>query len=212
MANAGEPASSSSTPWDSRYSTDSYVYGTDVNEFVASSLEQAAVRAGARVVELACGEGRNAVYLARQGFQVTAVDSSRVGLEKTLTLAARHGVTVETVCADALAWRPEAPFDVLVTTWFHVHPDRKNDLFRAITNAMRPGGMLIAEWFHPDQRRKGFTSGGPPDPDMMFTKEELIDGLSGFSIDDIAHTERTLSEGSWHTGLASTVAVRATRS
>ncbi len=200
-----------SNSWDARFDTDHYVYGTEANEHVVEALSRMPGRKQGRAVELACGEGRNAVYLAQQGFHVTAVDSSSIGLEKTQRLANEHGVCVETICADALLWRPETPADILVTTWFHVPAEQKTALFRALTEAVRPGGVIIAEWFHPDQRNKGFTSGGPPLPEMMFTKDELEAGLSSFSFETLKHSERRIEEGPKHSGLASTVVVTATR-
>ena len=204
------------TSWDDRYAASHYIYGTAVNEWVATVLEEnphlSALRSdGDRptALELACGEGRNAVYLAKRGFSVTAVDMSEVGIEKTQRLAADNSVQINAVCDDALTWRSDSEFDVVVATWFHVPADRKPPMFLAIRDAVKPGGTLIAEWFHPDQRRRGFTSGGPPAPEMMLTPDELREGLSGFTIDRLTHHERTIREGPKHDGPASVVSIAA---
>ncbi len=200
--------------WDDRYAASHYIYGTDVNQWVAAVLEEnprlTATRADGgkpTALELACGEGRNAVYLADLGFEVTAVDMSAVGIEKTQRLASDKGVTVNAVCADALTWRPSSRFDLVVATWFHLPEDRKPNIFVAIREALRTGGTLIGEWFHPDQRHKGYTSGGPPRPEMMFTADEIRQGLSGFTIERLTHTERIIREGPKHDGLASVLSV-----
>ncbi|TVQ24893.1 MAG: class I SAM-dependent methyltransferase [Spirochaetaceae bacterium] len=199
------------SPWDARFAGTDYIYGTEANAWVVEALQRYPAIRGGRALELACGEGRNAVYLAEQGYAVTAVDSSPVGLEKTRALAQSRGVSVKTVCADALAWRAEEPFDLVVATWFHVAPERKQDLFRTIREAVRPGGVLIAEWFHPEQRLTGLTSGGPPDPAMMFTVEELQAGLPDFTFDSLTHAQRTISEGPKHSGPASIISLAAKR-
>ena len=203
-------------PWDRRYSGDTYIYGTRPNTWLTEILSEplpldypADTGRPLRALEAAGGEGRNAVYLAERGFSVTAVDVSRVGTEKTLALAERRGVTVNAICADALAWRPQTPFDLVVTTSFHVPENQKTALFRALDAAVRPGGVLIAEWFHPEQRTQGFTSGGPPYPEMMFTLDEIRRGLTRFTFERLEHTEKELREGPKHDGPASVVSVLA---
>lgn len=206
------------TAWDDRYAAPHYIYGTTANDWIATVLDDnphlAVLRPdGSRptALELACGEGRNAVYLAKRGFSVTAVDMSEVGIEKTQRLAADNAVQMNAICGDALTWRSDLEFDLVVATWFHLPADRKPAMFLAIRDAVKPGGTLIAEWFHPDQRRRGYTSGGPPAPEMMFTLGEVREGLSGFTIDRLIHRERTIREGPKHDGPASVVSVVARR-
>ncbi|NQV72317.1 class I SAM-dependent methyltransferase, partial [bacterium] len=107
--------------WDDRYAADEYVYGTEPNEFLASMT--AKLKLG-RALCLAEGEGRNAVHLAKAGFEVTAVDSSRVGLQKAEQLAANNEVTIETVHADLAEFEiePEA-WDSIISIFGHVPPD-----------------------------------------------------------------------------------------
>ncbi len=83
--------------WDERYSTDDYAYGTKANEFLVANYGQIPM---GRVLSLAEGEGRNAVFLAKQGYTVTAVDGSIVGLDKAKKLAEENGVSIECVHAD----------------------------------------------------------------------------------------------------------------
>lgn len=204
------------TPWDERYAAAHYIYGTEVNEWVATVIDENPQLTAARpdgsmpsALELACGEGRNAVYLAERGVAVTAVDLSNVGIEKTRRLADARSVNVAAICDDALTWRSKSRFDIVVATWFHLPAEKKPDIFCAIREALKPGGTLIAEWFHPDQRRKGFTSGGPPTPEMMFTPTEIREGLSGFTVDRLEHAERVIREGPKHDGPASVVSLLA---
>jgi len=158
--------------WQERYRQPDYVYGEAPNAFIAQSIHY--LPEGACVVELGSGEGRNAVFLATQGFQVTAVDFASSGLEKTRRLARQKGVSLRTIEADVLEWMPAHPFDAVITSFLHLPPEQRPLLYRHITqHVLKPGGWLIAEWFRPEQRTQGYTSGGPPTPELMVTEEEL---------------------------------------
>ncbi len=161
------------------------------------------------MIELAAGEGRNSVWLAQQGFGVTAFDLSEVGVEKTRELARIHEVMIDARTDDAIdlgknsvGWRGSA--DVLVSSFFHVQPERKRDLISAHRRLVRSGGLLIAEWFHPDQRLNGYRSGGPPSPDMMFTAAELRTFFADWLILECREGIQELNEGDGHQGRAAT--------
>ena len=94
--------------WDQRYSADEYIYGKDPNEFLAKAVDN--IPKG-KVLCLAEGEGRNAVFLAQHGYEVVAVDSSSVGLEKANKLAQERGVTIQTIVTDL------AHFDIEPDSW-----------------------------------------------------------------------------------------------
>jgi 2-polyprenyl-3-methyl-5-hydroxy-6-metoxy-1,4-benzoquinol methylase len=203
--------------WNNVYSTSEYHYGVRPNEFIREKIEHYVLNGQwfanlgidlpeeLHVVELAAGEGRNAVWLARQGFQVTAFDLSDTAIGKAKELAARFHVPLETRTDDAIdlglsssGWTA----DVIVSSYFHVPPPRKRELLTAHHNLVRPGGLLIAEWFHPDQRRRGMESGGPPDPDMMITVGELRTAFADWLILECRERERTRDEGRGHQGPA----------
>lgn len=187
--------------WDEQFADAAFRYGTAPNAFVEAQAGR--IPAGADVIAVGAGEGRNAVWLAEQGFQVTALDLSEVGLAKTRRLATERGVVVATVQADVRTWQPERTWDAAVCTFLHLGPTKRPALYRALRAALRPGGLLLAEWYRPEQRTQGYTSGGPPDVAMMVSLEEL---RAAFAADDVLVAEAVevdLNEGVHH-GLAST--------
>lgn len=191
------------TFWDDRFSDDRYVYGVQPNRFVEEAVDTWLPASG-DVLALGAGEGRNAVYLARQGHTVTAVDYSAEGLRKTRHLADEWDVSVDTIQADVRDWTPDRTWDVVVVTFLHLPAPDRPPLYRLIRRLLRPGGLLVAEWFRPEQRTEGYTSGGPPDPDMMVTPEELRTHFPTESIVHLEETEPMLEEG-MHRGPAATV-------
>lgn len=189
--------------WDARFTSEVYTYGTRPNAFVTE--EAGRIPTGAEVLDLGAGEGRNAVYLAEQGFRVTALDYAEAGLDKTRALAAERGVTVETILADAAYWTPERQWDALVCTFVHLRLGERLRLYTAMQAALRPGGLLLAEWFRPEQRTDGYTSGGPPTLDLLVKPRELEQHFIWGEILLCEPAEVTLNEGPFHQGPAATV-------
>lgn len=153
----------------------------------------------------ACGEGRDAVFLAILGFDVTAIDFSSAGLEKTRKLAERHGVKVETVEADLMEMNfPKDAYDVIVSNFVHM-PSAYRPLYHAnLKVALKPGGFLFLEGFRRDQIRfqKQHQSGGPPDVDMLFYPPDIQNDFEGLTEFAFWSGVETLSEGQYHTGPA----------
>jgi hypothetical protein len=203
--------------WDNVFAPTAFHYGTDVNDWVRHGIERYVLNGQwfanlgidlpeeLNVIELAAGEGRNAVWLARQGFQVTAFDQSIEGNRKTRRLAAAAGVTLTARTDDAIdlglhapGWRGFA--DIVVSTFFHVPPEEKRQMLLAHRNLTRPGGLVIAEWFHPDQRTQGYGSGGPPQPEMMVDVPEVRTAFAEWHVLECRSRVRTLNEGDGHQG------------
>lgn len=194
--------------WDDRYSAPSFFYGTEPNDFLRE--QEVRFAAKGRVLCLAEGEGRNAVWLAQQGFDVTAVDGSAVGLAKARALAADRGVHIGTVTADLAVWRIDASqWDVVVSIWCHLPSALRREVHRQVVNALRPGGVLVLEAYTPAQL--AFKTGGPPDPDMMPTLSLLRDELAGLDFDFARECERTIHEGAGHNGRSAVVQLVAVR-
>ena len=191
------------TFWDDRFDTDEYVYGSQPNNFVKTAAATW-LDAPQEVLDLGVGEGRNAVYLAQQGHAVTAVDYSAQGLRKTRRLADEKDVEVETIEADVRDWAPDRSWDAIVVTFLHLTPSELPSLYRLLREHLRPGGILIAEWFRPEQRTQNYTSGGPPDPEMMVTTEELHEHFTADGIEQLEVAEPILEEG-MHQGPAATL-------
>jgi NAD(P)-dependent dehydrogenase (short-subunit alcohol dehydrogenase family) len=186
--------------WDQRYAEPGFKYGTEPNAFLVA--QAAALRAGSDIVLPGDGEGRNSVWLARQGHHVLAMDSSAVGLAKAAALARDQGVPLRTVQADLADWAPEVgSVDAVVLIYVHLPSAVRRGAHRRLAAALRSGGRLILEAFHPSQL--GRTSGGPKDVDMLVTLADLRADFAGL-LDEQAgeEVETVLSEGPGHQGPA----------
>lgn len=167
--------------WDARYAASELVWSRGPNEFIAT--ECAALPPG-HAVDLACGEGRNAIWLASLGWQVTAVDFSQVALDKGREVAGE--VDVDWVCADATRWRGEA-LDLAVVAYFQVPAADRRRTVRNVVHSLRPGGTLV--WVAHDSTNLSEGTGGPQDPRMLMTAEELIADLDGIDV-EVVRAER----------------------
>jgi SAM-dependent methyltransferase len=189
-------------PWDSRYGQDGFYYGTEPNDFL---VEQAGrIPSGGRVLCLAEGEGRNAVYLATKGFRVLAVDGSKVGIEKARKLASSRGVQIETQVADLSEFQFEpGSFDGVVSIWCHLPPPLRSEVHAQSIGALKKGGVLILEAYRPKQLE--YKTGGPPVPELMMTREILAHDFAGLDPLVLLETDRMIHEGQGHEGLSAVV-------
>jgi SAM-dependent methyltransferase len=158
--------------WDARYRESELVWSAGPNQFVEA--EVAHLTPG-RAVDLAAGEGRNAIWLAHQGWQVTAVDFSRAGLDKGRTLAG--DLPVEWVCADATTWSDDGSYDLCVIAYLQLVADERRSAVRHGFAALRPGGtfLLVAH----DATNLAEGTGGPQSPEGLMTAEEVLGDLDG---------------------------------
>lgn len=194
--------------WNERYSTAEYVYGTEPNDFLAEHYQ--AIPLG-KVLCLAEGEGRNAVFLASQGYAVTAVDLSEVGLEKARKLAESKGVHLDLIHADLTDFDlGEEQWDGIVSIFCHLPSSARARLHRQVRNALKPNGVFLLESYTPKQLT--FGTGGPSGPDRLVTAENLLEELWGLDFQLIQETERNVSEGTHHTGMGSVVQAIAVKS
>lgn len=199
------PRPSPRESWNERYNRPEYVFGTEPNDFLAEMAER--IPPGP-VLCLAEGEGRNAVFLAGRGHEVTAVDQSAAGLAKANKLAAERGVTIRTVEADLGQFRIEpGAWDGIVSIFFHVPRELRAAIYRRVVAGLRPGGVFVLEAYTPEQIALG--TGGPRDPNLMPTLALLTDELAGLEIEIGVERQREVIEGTGHTGLAHVVQVLA---
>ncbi|MDZ7724764.1 MAG: class I SAM-dependent methyltransferase [candidate division KSB1 bacterium] len=189
--------------WDQRFDTPEHVYGREPNEFL---VEQSALIPKGRVLSLAEGEGRNAVYLALQGYEVTALDASRVGLQKTEHLASESGVPVHTLHQDLAhyAFEPDA-WQGIIAIYCHLPCELRKRIHSDIVKSLAPGGVYIMESFSQEQLKYG--TGGPKSPDHLMDLDSVKTELQGLEFRHAAKVERHLDEGAHHSGLASVVQV-----
>jgi SAM-dependent methyltransferase len=191
--------------WDQRYAVEEYVYGTTPNDFLAA---QAPRLPRGRALCLAEGEGRNAVYLAEQGYDVVAVDASQQGMAKAQRLAAERGVRIETQVADLAGYAiPVGTWDLIVSIFCHLPPPVRRPLHHAAVLGLRPGGAFLLEAYTP--RQLEFGTGGPPTAELLMSLPSLREELKGLSFVHAVETEREVIEGRLHTGRAAVVQVLA---
>lgn len=187
--------------WDERFSEPGFAYGTLPNDFLVSVVDRLP---RGRILSLAEGEGRNAIYLASLGYEVTAVDGSSVGLAKAGELAAEHGVAITTVHADLgeFVIEPEQ-WEGIIACYCHLPSAIRIPLHRAAVQGLKPGGVFVLEAFAKQQME--YDTGGPKSLDMLMSLEELKLELAGLEFVHGVETERDVREGWGHTGLAAVV-------
>lgn len=189
--------------WDERYSDPDYVYGTEPNDYLVSVVDH--IPRG-RVLCLCEGEGRNAVYLAQQGCEVTAVDASPVGLGKAQQLAAERGVDIQTFVSDLEHFQIGVDaWDAIVSIFCHVPPDLRARLHHQCIEGLKPGGVLVLEAYTPRQLEYG--TGGPPVAELTMRLEALQRELDGLELIHAAELDREIVEGKYHTGKGAVVQI-----
>jgi SAM-dependent methyltransferase len=154
--------------WDARYATDELVWKAEPNRFLEPMIE--GLLPG-RALDLACGEGRNAVWLATQGWEVTGVDFSQTGLDKAARLAGDRGVGATWVCADVVTWEPPHEFDLVVVFYLQIPPAARRGVLATAARAVAPGGTLL--WLAHDRRNLRDGIGGPKDEAVLADAGDL---------------------------------------
>lgn len=188
--------------WNERYAEAGFAYGTEPNSFLAEHARL--IPAAGTVLCLAEGEGRNAVWLAEQGYQVTGVDSSSVGLDKAQALAAERGVSINTVCTDLAGYSIEpASWHGVVSIFCHVPPPIRQRLHVEVVAGLKPGGVLILEAYRPKQLEYG--TGGPPVAELMMQLDVVRAELDGLEWVHAVELDRPVVEGKYHTGMGAVV-------
>lgn len=188
------------TVWDQRFAGEDFAYGLAPNRWL-EEVAAKAIEPGGRVLSLGEGEGRNAVFLARLGFSVDAVDASSVGLEKARKLASEAGVAIHTTVADLADYHPEeAAYDAVVLIYIHLPPALRPRMHLLVQKALKPGGVVILEAFTP--RQLGRPSGGPPVTEMLYEPAQLRSDFPALLWETLCEQEVVLDEGRLHRGPA----------
>jgi SAM-dependent methyltransferase len=172
--------------WDQRYADADLVWSGTPNQFVATELGELPP---GRAVDLAAGEGRNAIWLARRGWDVTAVDFSQVGLDKGRALADDTPVTW--VCADATTWTAESAYDLALMAYLQLPADQRRSAVRHAFAGLRVGGTLFVIAHDSTNLVEG--TGGPQDPAVLLTAEDVLADLGGLDF-DVIRAERVARE------------------
>jgi 2-polyprenyl-3-methyl-5-hydroxy-6-metoxy-1,4-benzoquinol methylase len=184
--------------WDERFAAPGYIFGREPNRFLVS--QAALFPRGAAVLDVATGEGRNAVWLAQRGCRVTGIDISPKAIEKARRLAAETGVEVRFEVEDVRQrdWEPDA-FDAVATIFIQfAAPAERRSVFEGMRRTVRPGGVIVLQGYTPKQLE--YKTGGPPQADHMYTEPLLREAFAGWEILHLVEHEDVLEEGTKHVG------------
>lgn len=184
--------------WNQRFGAAGYIFGTAPNAFLAANAHR--LQAGQRLLCVADGEGRNSVWLAARGLEVTAFDISPVGVEKARRLAAERRVQVRYDVASVYDWPwPESGFDVLAAIFVQfADPGMRSFMFERMVRALVPGGLLLLEGYTPKQLE--YRTGGPPHVENLYTEEMLREAFAALDLLELRQYEAQLAEGTQHAG------------
>lgn len=183
--------------WDERYSDNKYVYGEKPNDFLAENLKY--FKEGGKILCLAEGEARNAVFLATKGFEVTAVDQSSVAKEKALKLSQKNDVHINYEVADLRNFDfGENVWDGIISISAHTPSDVREHVHSSVKKALKEKGIFLLEGYNLKQLQ--YKTGGPKKEDMLFSRENLESDFAGFEILLSQDFLRHINEGEFHNG------------
>lgn len=177
--------------WDERHAARAPIESPEPDPTLIDEI--GSLRPG-RALDLGAGDGRNAVWLATQGWHVTALDFSQVALDRGRELAAASGVHVEWQLEDLLEWSPGAHrFDLVTLFFIHLPPDERRDVYARAAAAVAPGGTLLIVGH--DRTNLADGVGGPQDPDVLYAPGEIAADLAGFRVDRAETVRRWAQDG-----------------
>jgi len=188
------------TLWNERYAQKEYVYGRQPNEFLKNYIDN--YKSGSLLLP-AEGEGRNAVYAAKRGWEVYAVDYSIEGQKKAFEWAEQNSVKISYEVADLSEWQCDLELDAIALIYAHFTPKKRSVIHQKLINNLKPGGTIILEAF--SKKQIEYDSGGPKDPEMLYNTDLLKFDFSSLQIDFLQERLIELNEGRFHLGEASII-------
>lgn len=192
------PFPDAATTWNKRFASDDFIFGLEPNDYLRSHA--ALLRPGSHVLCVADGEGRNSVWLARQGLRVDAFDIAELGVAKARRLAVQAGVSVDYSVADCDRWAwPTDTYDAVVAIFVQfADPAMRERLFAHMVRALKPGSLLVLQGYTPKQLE--YKTGGPPILSHLYTEELLRTAFAALEIVELRTYEADLNEGTQHHG------------
>jgi 2-polyprenyl-3-methyl-5-hydroxy-6-metoxy-1,4-benzoquinol methylase len=188
--------------WDERYSIESYVYGTEPNHFFKAEIGK--IITPGRLLLPGEGEGRNAVYAAKNGWQVDAFDQSVIARQKALTLAESNDVKINYELTDLNDIKLQTDFyDAVAVIFVHLHENIRSDFNKKLIDSLKVDGLIIMELFSKDQFGK--VSGGPQALEMLYSTEELRKDFKDIQMILLREEVVNLDESEKHSGEASVI-------
>ncbi|MGQ3685754.1 MAG: class I SAM-dependent methyltransferase [Candidatus Loosdrechtia sp.] len=159
--------------WNERYNVETYVYQKEPADFLREHVD---ILPKGKALDIAMGEGRNAVFLAKNGFEVEGCDISEVAISKAYKLAEENGVTIHAFTADLETYKlPENTYDVIICFYY-----LQRDLIPQIKNALKPGGVVVYETYTLENLEHGF--GGPKNREYLLGQNELLRFFIDFQV------------------------------
>lgn len=193
--------------WNARYAREEYVYGTEPNAFFKQQIDK--LSEPGKILLPAEGEGRNAVYAALCGWQVTAFDFSIEARKKAMSLAASKNVEIDYLIKDITnVVFGEDSFDLLAMIYVHPIPAHKSAINKTLASFVKPGGHIIMEVFgkgHEKYQAVNPAAGGPKDPEMFYSTDEIMRDFADFEIITLEDSVVSLHEGEFHKGESSVI-------
>lgn len=189
--------------WNDRFGREGYFYGVTPNLYLKSHLD--ALSPSQNLLFLGEGEGRNAVYAAKLGHNVTALDASDIGLAKASMLAHQHNTAISLIHTDLEQWNPQESYDAIMCSFLHLMEPLRSEVFTKTIHNLRPGGIFAGEFFSIHQLPR--TTGGPKDESLLYTADNLQAIVRQLPCDilELLELDTELYEGTGHNGLASVV-------
>jgi 2-polyprenyl-3-methyl-5-hydroxy-6-metoxy-1,4-benzoquinol methylase len=187
--------------WNERFDKQEFIFGKEPNEYL---VEQASryLKPNSSVLCIADGEGRNGVWLAKQGMRVTGFDVSDIALAKANQLAADNQVNIQySLCdTDGFDWQPHS-YDAVMEIFIQcADPEMRTRIFKQVHQTLKLGGLFILQGYTPKQLE--YKTGGPSLIEHLYTEEMIRELSKDFEILDLQCYEKELSEGARHTGMS----------
>lgn len=186
--------------WDSRYNATEYIYGTKPNEFLKSILD---THHPGSILLPGDGEGRNAVYAAKRGWQVTAFDYSTMAREKAEKLARTEQVQLNYLTSDVETFSTDERFNLISIIYLHLPPEIRTTVHKKLINYLKPGGKIVMECF--SKKQLAYRTGGPKKINLLYSMKDLENDFSKLNIKQLKQQEIELNEGMLHQGKASVI-------
>jgi 2-polyprenyl-3-methyl-5-hydroxy-6-metoxy-1,4-benzoquinol methylase len=194
--------------WNERFDKEEFIFGKAPNEYLVEQSNRY-LEPGNSILCIADGEGRNGVWLAKQGMRVTAFDVSDIALAKAKKFAADNQVSIQhSLCdTDGFDWQSNS-YDAVIGIFIQfADPAMRSRIFHQAHQALKPGGIFILQGYTPKQLE--YKTGGPSLIDHLYTEEIIHDLAKGFEILDLRSYEKDLSEGVRHAGMSALLGLTA---
>lgn len=189
--------------WNSKFSREGFLYGMKPNSFIESKKEYFDL--DKEFLCLGEGEGRNAIFFSNEGFNVTAIDASDVGLRKLQERAENENLNIDTICMDLNEWKASKKYGSIIASYLHMHKNEREELFKKVEDSLEKNAYFIGEFFSVDQLN--FNSGGPKDRELLYEVEDFLKLFPSCQKHMVEQIEVELDEGKGHQGLASVIRV-----